>query len=153
MSASPRRVRPTRVTIPQHVVFRAFVEETVVLNLESGRYHGLNPTAGRMLELLGELGDVDAVARRIAERPAPRRARGRRPASSFCSSLAERGLIEVEPALERGRPARAVGLRFTGDALPGLIAGVEDELPRRHGRARPTPGASTSAGRAPRRRS
>ena len=52
-----------RVTIPQHVVFRTFVEETIVLNLESGRYHGLNRTAGRMLELLGDLGDIDAAAR------------------------------------------------------------------------------------------
>ena len=64
-STAPRATDP--VTIPQHVVFRAFVEETVVLNLESGRYHGLNPTAGRMLELLGELGEVDVVAKRIAE--------------------------------------------------------------------------------------
>ena len=91
-------VPPTRVTIPQHVVFRAFVEETVVLNLESGRYHGLNPTAGRMLELLGELGEVDAVAERVADEtgaPANRVAEDLR---AFCSSLAERGLIEVEPA-------------------------------------------------------
>ncbi len=91
-------VPPTRVTIPQHVVFRSFVEETVVLNLESGRYHGLNPTAGRMLELLGELGEVDAVAKRVADEtgaPASRVAEDHR---AFCSSLAERGLIEVEPA-------------------------------------------------------
>jgi len=96
--SSSATVPPTRVTIPQHVVFRAFVEETVVLNLESGHYHGLNPTAGRMLELLGELGEVDAVAERIADEtgmPAERVAEDLR---GFCSSLAERGLIVVESA-------------------------------------------------------
>src|SRR5919107_621920 len=68
MSAADRAtVRTRRVTIPQHVVFRTFVEETVVLNLESGRYHGLNRTAGRMLELLRELGEVDVVAQRLAD--------------------------------------------------------------------------------------
>ena len=99
MSASPRvPVRPTSVTIPQHVVFRAFVEETVVLNLESGRYHGLNPTAGRMLELLGELGDVDSVVARIADETGAPPTRVADDLREFCSSLVERGLIEVERA-------------------------------------------------------
>ena len=97
MSASPS-VPVRRVTIPQHVVFRAFVEETVVLNLESGRYHGLNPTAGRMLELLGELGELDAVAARVADETGAPPSRVADDLREFCSSLAERGLIEVEPA-------------------------------------------------------
>lgn len=41
-----------KVTVPQHVVYRSFPSETVVLNLETGKYHGLNATAGRMLEVL-----------------------------------------------------------------------------------------------------
>jgi hypothetical protein len=99
MSASTSAtVPPTKVTIPQHVVFRAFVEETVVLNLESGRYHGLNPTAGRMLELLGEVGELGEVAKRIAEETGTPPERVAEDLDAFCSSLAERGLIEVEPA-------------------------------------------------------
>jgi coenzyme PQQ synthesis protein D (PqqD) len=97
MSASPS-VPVRRATIPQHVVFRAFVEETVVLNLESGRYHGLNPTAGRMLELLGELGDLDAVAAQVVAETGAPADRVVDDLREFCSSLAERGLIEVEPA-------------------------------------------------------
>ena len=69
-----------------------------MLNLESGRYHGLNPTAGRMLELLGELGEVDAVAERMAEETGAPASRVVEDLRAFCSSLAERGLIEVEPA-------------------------------------------------------
>lgn len=53
--------------IPDHVVYRAFVKETVVLNLRSGKYHGLNPTAGRMFELLDREATVQDAARQIAE--------------------------------------------------------------------------------------
>ena len=35
---------PSRV--PEHVVYRDFAEQTVALNLQTGRYHGLNATAG-----------------------------------------------------------------------------------------------------------
>ena len=69
-----------------------------MLNLESGRYHGLNPTAGRMLELLGELGEVDAVAERIAEETGTPAERVVEDLHGFCTSLADRGLIEVESA-------------------------------------------------------
>jgi len=40
------------VLIPEHVVFRSFAQETVALNLRTGRFHGLNGTAGRMLQLV-----------------------------------------------------------------------------------------------------
>ena len=84
--------------IPQHVVFRSFVEETVVLNLESGRYHGLNRTAGRMLELLGELGDVDAVAEAVVGETGAPGERVQADLRELCDSLSERGLIELTPA-------------------------------------------------------
>ena len=91
-------VSSKRVVIPKHVVFRSFVEETVVLNLESGRYHGLNRTAGRMLELLGELGDADAVAVAVAEETGAPGERVRADLHELCKSLAERGLIELTPS-------------------------------------------------------
>jgi hypothetical protein len=40
------------VLFPEHVVFRSFAQETVALNLKTGRFHGLNDTAGRMLQLV-----------------------------------------------------------------------------------------------------
>ena len=83
--------------VPEHVVFRSFEAETLLLNLETGQYHGLNSTGGRMLELLKETGgevrqsvdrlakeyeiDADTIARDMAE---------------FCLSLEERGLLEVQ---------------------------------------------------------
>jgi hypothetical protein len=38
------------ISLPEHVVSRAFEKQTVLLNLDSGNYHGLNPVAVRMLE-------------------------------------------------------------------------------------------------------
>jgi len=49
---SDQQLLATRTRLPQHVVHRSFVSETVVLNLRTGKYHGLNPTAGRMLDAL-----------------------------------------------------------------------------------------------------
>jgi hypothetical protein len=59
---SDQELLETRVRLPQHVVHRSFVAETVVLNLRTGKYHGLNPTAGKMLEALDAAVSVgDAV--------------------------------------------------------------------------------------------
>jgi Coenzyme PQQ synthesis protein D (PqqD) len=55
------------VRVPEHVVFREFVSETVVLNLKTGQYHGLNPVAGRMLEVLGEDGRLGPAVATLAE--------------------------------------------------------------------------------------
>jgi hypothetical protein len=49
----------SRPRVPEHVVYRTFVNETVVLNLETGAYHGLNPVGGRMLAALD---GADSVA-------------------------------------------------------------------------------------------
>jgi hypothetical protein len=49
---SDQELLVSRVRLPQHVVHRSFVSETVVLNLRTAKYHGLNPTAGKMLDAL-----------------------------------------------------------------------------------------------------
>jgi hypothetical protein len=47
----PDTLLSASLRLPQHVVHRSFVAETVVLNLQTGKYHGLNPVGGRMLEV------------------------------------------------------------------------------------------------------
>jgi hypothetical protein len=86
------------VRVPQHVVHRSFAHETVVLNLKSGRYHGLNPTAGAMLAELERGPTVrDAAARlvQLYERPVDEIERD---LSNLCLDLLERGLVELRPA-------------------------------------------------------
>jgi len=54
------------VRVPEHVVYRDFAEQTVALNLETGRYHGLNPTAAAMVDALRDAPTIAAAAERLA---------------------------------------------------------------------------------------
>jgi hypothetical protein len=81
--------------VPEHVVHRAFALETVVLNLRTGKYHGLNPTAGRMLELLTKTPTVKDAALRLAEEYARPLDEVESDLCQLCRDLVERGLIEL----------------------------------------------------------
>lgn len=84
------------VTVPQHVVYRSFPTETVVLNLQTGKYYGLNATAGRMLEELERaacVADSLGVLAQTYDQPGEV---VERDVCELCRSLLERGLIEVD---------------------------------------------------------
>jgi hypothetical protein len=87
------------VRVPNTVVHRSFPNETIVLDLNAGVYHGLNHVAGRMLELLGELGRVRAVADRLGEEFDAPPAQIQRDLCRVCQDLVDRGLIELEQPL------------------------------------------------------
>jgi hypothetical protein len=87
-----------RARLPQHVVHRQFAEETVVLNLKTGYYHGLNATGGRMLEVLGESETVGAAARSLADEYAQPISLIEEDLSAFCAALVERDLLELHAA-------------------------------------------------------
>jgi molybdenum-dependent DNA-binding transcriptional regulator ModE len=83
-----------KVNVPQSVVFRSFPTETVVLNLQTGKHHGLNPTAGKMLQALTEAGSVrEAAAAVAAEYDAPA-ATIEGDICELCQNLLDRGLVE-----------------------------------------------------------
>jgi hypothetical protein len=83
-----------KVTVPQSVVFRSFPTETVVLNLQTGKYHGLNPTAGKMLQALAEADSVRAAAAAVAaEYDAPVDT-VEADVCDLCQTLLDRGLVE-----------------------------------------------------------
>jgi len=88
----------TAVEVPEHIVFRAFAAETVMLNLQTGTYHGLNPTAGRMLEVLQEHAVIKQAAAVIAEEYEQDPAFVEADMQTLCSGLIERGLLVVQPA-------------------------------------------------------
>ena len=83
----------SRVRVPEHVVHRSFQEETVVLNLDSGMYHGLNPTAARMLEQVEASDSVAAAVDVLAEEFGQPRERIESDVLTLCRALEERGLI------------------------------------------------------------
>jgi coenzyme PQQ synthesis protein D (PqqD) len=84
-----------RATVPEHVVYRAFVKETVVLNLHTGRYYGLNPTGGRMLEELERAPTVGDAGHLLAESFGQPLDEIERDLCDLCRDLLERGLIEL----------------------------------------------------------
>lgn len=83
------------VAIAANVVYRAFAAETVILNLETGRYHGLNSTGGRMLELLDRCESVAEALTAFASGYAKDPAEVEQDVRTFCRRLHERGLIEI----------------------------------------------------------
>jgi hypothetical protein len=86
----------SKVKVPQHVVYRSFPTETVVLNLQTGRYHGLNATAGHMLDALTAANSVrDAAAALSATYQQPQTVI-EDDLCTLCASLLERGLIETD---------------------------------------------------------
>ena len=81
--------------VPENVVYRDFVTETVVLNLETGEYHGVNRTGGLILAALERTETIGAAARRLAEESGRAVAEVERDVCAFCSNLLERGLIRL----------------------------------------------------------
>lgn len=94
----PHRLDAVRVSQPRHVVFREFPSETVVLNLETGAYHGLNPVGGRMLAELQGSPSVGAAVNRLATEYGTPLDTMERDLRRFCVDLIDRGLLVMGPA-------------------------------------------------------
>jgi len=90
---SDQELLKARARLPQHVVHRSFVAETVVLNLRTGKYHGLNPTAGRMLEVLETSQTIGEAVPALATEYGLEQERIERDLLSLTRGLLERGLI------------------------------------------------------------
>jgi hypothetical protein len=84
-----------RVTLPEHVVRREFPEETIVLNLRTGLYHGLNATAAAMLEALEDGAPVGETAERLARHFGQPSERVSADLVTLVGTLRERDLVEI----------------------------------------------------------
>jgi Coenzyme PQQ synthesis protein D (PqqD) len=84
----------SRVFLADHVVYRQMPHQTVVLNLETGRYHGLSPMSGRMLASLDGR-TVASAARSVADRYGHSPAKIERDLCELCARLRDRGVIRV----------------------------------------------------------
>src|SRR4051794_41303440 len=87
-----------RAAIPASVVHRSFVAETVLLNIETGRYHGMDEVGGRFFDALQASPSVEAAVVALAREYGQPVDRIRADMLAFCSELLELGLIEFEPA-------------------------------------------------------
>ncbi|MBK6559590.1 MAG: PqqD family protein [Comamonadaceae bacterium] len=50
-----------KISIPSQVMARTVGDETVILDLASGTYYGLDPVGARMWQLMGEGNSLSAV--------------------------------------------------------------------------------------------
>lgn len=94
-SPNPDELLDVHMRLPPHVVHRSFVAETVVLNLRTGKYHGLNATAGEILNALEEGATLREAGTKLAEAYGRAEAATHQDALELCQGLLERGLIEV----------------------------------------------------------
>ncbi len=94
-SAAELDILNARARVPDHVVYRPFPHETVVLNLRTGKYHGLDPVGARMFDALERASRVRDAAATIAAVYARSLDEIERDLSEFCRDLLERGLIEL----------------------------------------------------------
>ncbi len=92
---SDQELLDSRARLPQHVVHRSFVAETVVLNLRTGKYHGLNPTAGKMLEALEAAPTVGDAVPVLAGDYGLEQEQIQSDLLALTRGLLERGLIET----------------------------------------------------------
>jgi hypothetical protein len=85
----------SRIEIPDDVVRRRFAEESIVLNLTTGQYHGLNETAAAMLDALETgMSPADVVAD-ISVRAGVPVDRVEADLVALLHALAERQLVKV----------------------------------------------------------
>jgi hypothetical protein len=86
----------SRVSVPRHVVYRRLPSETIVFNLQTGKYHGLNASAGSMLEALTQSASVHEAASSVATEYSQPQERIERDMRELCDGLLARGLIELD---------------------------------------------------------
>lgn len=91
-SPNPERMA---VRVPEHVVYRDFAEQTVALNLQTGRYHGLNETAATMLDALRDAPTVAAASERLAREWNVSPEALLTDLLELCEGLESRGLLET----------------------------------------------------------
>lgn len=99
ISATPSSaLLASKPRVPQHVVFRSFAAETVLLNLNTGQYHGLNETGGRMFEALSSATTVGAAGARVARDYNVPADLVEPDLCVLCSDLVDRDLLTLESA-------------------------------------------------------
>ena len=85
----------TKARVRDDVTWRDFGDEAVVLNLESGVFYGLNPTAARALQLLGDGATVGATVEALALEFAASPRQLQADVCGLCADLSARGIVDL----------------------------------------------------------
>ena len=97
MDAGAPSILDRHIEVPEHVVSRAFEQQTVLLNLKSGNYHGINEVGVRMLEASTAAATPrETVAALAAEYDQPESVI-EHDLAELLRGLADRGLLVADP--------------------------------------------------------
>jgi hypothetical protein len=94
-----------RVKVPPHVLVRILNRESVLLNLHTERYFGLDETGTRMWQLLTEASSIDAAYQELLAEFDVEAGLLQTHLSELLGRLVENGLLQVEAANVGTTPA------------------------------------------------
>lgn len=86
-----------RVKIPDDVLISNLQDESVILNLDSERYYGLDDVGTRILTLLSNSASIEAAYQRLVEEYDVDREALRHDLLTLIEQLVDQGLIQVSP--------------------------------------------------------
>jgi hypothetical protein len=87
-----------RATVPAHVLVRILDRESVLLNLETERYFGLDETGTRMWQLVSASQDIEAAYQELLAEFDVEPELLRTNLTDLLGQLVENGLLQVLPA-------------------------------------------------------
>ncbi len=87
-----------RATVPAHVLVRILDRESVLLNLETERYFGLDETGTRMWQLVTASQDIEAAYQELLAEFDVEPELLRTNLTDLLGQLVENGLLQVIPA-------------------------------------------------------
>lgn len=87
-----------RVVVPQHVLVRFMDRESVLLNLETERYFGLDETGTRMWQVVTAAPSVEEAVRQLQEEYDAQPEMLRSNLTELLGRLMENGLLTLQPA-------------------------------------------------------
>jgi hypothetical protein len=93
----PDPTLPRRWVRPDHVLLQRVQDAWVVLNLRTELYHGMNPMAVHMWEVLLESASLEGAVERLAEEYDVARDRLEADLRTLFTQLREQGLLEDAP--------------------------------------------------------
>lgn len=94
-----------RVIVPGHVLVRFLDKESVLLNIETERYFGLDETGTRMWQLVTAAPRVEAAYQQLLDEYDVDAQLLRENLTDLLSRLVENGLLEVVPSDVETAPA------------------------------------------------
>jgi hypothetical protein len=94
-----------RVTVPSHVLIRFLDNESVLLNIETERYFGLDETGTRMWQLVTAAPKIEVAYQQLLDEYDVEAGLLRSNLTELLERLVENGLLEIAPS-DVGTPAK-----------------------------------------------